>query len=108
MPRGSYIPDGYWHVIHSVPGERNVAIALEIAPYAGEAGVWPEEVRRMRDAPGLYWAEQVRISAAMREQLAERIPSRTSHRRPIACDAPLESPPRSLAECPWLGEHPRY
>ena len=82
-------------------------IALEVAPYKHEGNVWPEEMRRMRATPGLYWAEQVRISAAMREAHAERIPSRTHH-RPIACDNPLEEPPRSLAECPWLGREPKF
>ena len=52
-----YLPDGWWHVIRS--HGRNVAVALELAPFAGEMGVWPREMVRLRDDPGLYWAEQV-------------------------------------------------
>lgn len=101
-----YIPDGWWHVVRSLAG-RNIAIALEVAPYKAEQSVWSQEMITMRNAPGLYWAEQVRISAAMREEHAERIPSRT-HNRPIRCDAPLAEPPSSLEACAWLGEEPHF
>ena len=84
-----------------------VAIALEFAPYKGEHGVWPHEMRVARDAPGMYWAEQMTINAAMRERFAEDLPSRKDG-RPIKCDAPLEQPPSSLEDCPWLGVKPTF
>jgi len=106
-----YIPDGWWHVIRSHGGERgrNVAIALELAPYAGEHGKWPTKLRSRHSSPGVYWAEQARISAYMHEALAAAaiIPSRRT-RMPFVCDAPLEHPPKSLADCEWLGKHPQY
>ena len=101
-----YIPDGWWHVVHSPKG-RNVAVALEFAPYRGEHGMWPDDLRVARDAPGLYWAEQMTINAAMRERLAEDLPSRKDG-RPIKCDAPLEKPPSSLEDCTWLGVKPIF
>ena len=98
-----YLPDGWWHVIRS-HGPRNVAVALEIAPYGGEMGVWPREMFALRETPGLFWAEQVQISATMRERLAEKIPSRHNG-RPISCEAGLgDALPASLADCEWLGE----
>ena len=36
----------------------------------------------------------------------DKIPSRKT-RKPIRCDKPLEAPPRTLAECPWLGNNHR-
>ena len=91
-----YIPDSWWHVIRS--HERNVAVSLEFSPYQGEGRhLWPKRVLERRDAPGLYWAEQMRIDAAMREQLAQRIPSRITG-KPIKCDKAVEQ--TSLADEP--------
>ena len=98
-----YIPDGWWHVVRS--HSRNVAIALEFAPYGGEADAWPTAVLERKGTPGVFWAEQTRIAARMREQHAERIPSRRT-RRPIQCDAPIEGLPSSLAQVPHLGMEP--
>ena len=100
-----YIPDGWWHVIRS--HDRNIAIALEFAPYRGEHGLWPLRVRERKSAPGVYWAEQTKISQAMREALAERIPSRIT-KQPIRCDEPLEKPPASLKDDPFLGVRPKH
>ena len=58
--------------------------------------------------PRLYWAEQVKISATMREMVADRIPSRFDH-SPIDCANGLSgTPPESLADCAWLGLEPEY
>ena len=100
-----FIPDGWWHVIHS--HGRNVAVALELSPYRSSYGLWPPEVARVSHLPGLYWAEQVRISSRMREELWEQIPS-SSHGGPITCETPLEAPPASLGQCPWLGQDYRH
>ena len=70
--------------------------------------VWPRELVTMRDTPGLFWAEQITISATMRERLAEKIPSRHDG-KPISCEAGLSEPlPASLAECEWLGQEILY
>jgi hypothetical protein len=100
-----YIPDGWWHVIRS--HSRNIAVALEIAPYQGEGGVWPSEVLGRKSAPGVYWAEQISINAAMREQLATQIPSRYDS-KPIKCDAPLADRPPTLADVSHLGKEPTF
>ena len=100
-----YIPDSWWHVV--VSHQRNIAIAMEVALYAGEAGEWPAEVRARKNAKGVFWAEQTRIDAAMRERFAITIPSRTT-RRPIKCEEPLKERPNSLADIPWLGDEPQY
>ncbi len=103
-----YIPDSWWHVIRS--HRRNVAIALEVAPFAGEQGLWPPDVRQRREAPGLYWAEQTRINAAMHEKLLAEgiIRSRTS-RQIARCDTPLGMESRPLlSEIEWLGVEPKY
>ena len=44
-----YIPDGWWHVVRS--HSRNVAIALEFAPYGGEADAWPTAVLERKGRP---------------------------------------------------------
>ena len=62
-----YIPDGWWHVVRS--HKRNIAVALEFAPFAGEQGLWPRRIQQRRQAPGIFWAEQQRISATMHEML---------------------------------------
>ena len=100
-----YIPDSWWHVVRS--HDRNAAVALEWAPFIHEAGEWPAHVRARKENPGVYWAEQTRIAAAMREQLIARIPSRST-RRPVRCESPLVEPPASLADCSWLGIEPQY
>ena len=103
-----YIPDGWWHVIRS--HRRNVAVALEMAPFKGEMGLWPADVRARGETPGLYWAEQVRIAHTMRERLLADgwITSRTSSTRdPVRCDTPLAERPR-LSQIAWLGEEPHY
>ncbi len=53
-----------------------MAIALEFAPYAGENGLWPRQYRERHRRPGVYWAEQIRIQAAMREALGMQYASR--------------------------------
>ena len=118
---------------------RNVALAMEMAPYKGEAGLWPISIMKRKgirplavastypsrapaatpitcsclfvnaEARGVYWAEQARTMAAMRERLAHKIPSRTSRpSAPIRCDVPLEEPPGSLEDCSWLGTEPSF
>jgi len=104
-----YIPDGWWHVIKS--HYRNVAVALEMAPFSGEMGLWPGDVKMRRQAPGLYWAEQVRINAAMHEKYLEEgaIMSRTSPSHDaLRCDTAMAEPHPTLAGIPWLGEEPKY
>ena len=104
-----YIPDSWWHVIRShgsTIGEngRNIAVALEMMPYSGEMGVWPREMIQMRETPGLYWAESVRINAAMRERYSIEIPSHVTH-KPIVCEPyKEEAMPTSLEACDWLGK----
>lgn len=101
-----YLPNGWWHVITSTG--RNVAVALEIEPFATSGlDLWPSEMRAAQNTPGLYWATQQRINQAMREQLAERIPSRAT-RQPIRCDTALDEMPSSLGACSWLGQAPVY
>ena len=63
-----YIPEGHWHLIIS-HGPRNVAVALEFAPFAyGEQQHWPAPVAERYHWPGLFWAESVLIRYAMRER----------------------------------------
>ena len=94
-----YLPDGWWHAIKSF--NRNVAIALEMHPYSGD-GPWPARLRRRKDAKGVFWAEQIAIQQAMREQLADKVLSAAT-RKPIKCDSPLAESPQSLAEVKHMG-----
>lgn len=64
-------------------------------------------MRERKAAPGVYWAEQTKISQAMREALAESIPSSIT-KKPIKCDVPLEKPPASLKDDPFLGVPPKH
>mmetsp|Transcript_20557 Transcript_20557/g.52304 ORF Transcript_20557/g.52304 Transcript_20557/m.52304 type:complete len:99 (-) Transcript_20557:220-516(-) len=94
-------------LVHS--HRRNVAIALELALFKGEMGTWPRELQLRRGSPGIYWAEQVRLSTAMREQNIHRLPSRTSPTlAPVQCSKPIAERPSSLADCPWLGHEPVF
>jgi hypothetical protein len=64
-----YIPDGWWHVVHSYPG-RNLAVAIEFQPLDGDVERhWPPEVVSRFHWKGLFWAEQVKIRYEMRERL---------------------------------------
>ena len=67
-------------------------------------GVWPREMIQMRETPGLYWAESVRINAAMRERYSIEIPSHVTN-KPIVCEPyKEEAMPTSLEACDWLGK----
>ena len=94
-----YLPDGWWHVVFSHPG-RNVAVALEMHPFIGEMELWPPETIRMRNSPGLYWAETTRIQGTMRDLLGERFRSRAT-KKPFVCEVLAEVP--KLASSPHLG-----
>jgi hypothetical protein len=52
-----YLPNGWWHVITSTG--RNVAVALEIEPFATSGlDLWPSEMRAAQNTPGLYWCAE--------------------------------------------------
>jgi len=90
-----YIPDCYWHVIHSTTG-RNIGLAFEWGAFSSSVGRYPTELLKLFDHPGLYWAERTRLEGSMRQRDAAWTPSQQT-RRPIKCTAPMESL-RNLSE----------
>ena len=82
-----YIPDSWWHLISSY--ERNFALALDTAPWAGN-GAWPKKYQMRSNSKGVYWGEQAKIHAAMGERLAGVQAGRLTS-APIRCERP--SPP---------------
>ena len=96
-----YIPDGWWHVVRSY--DRNVAIAVEFAPFRAEATAWPKRVLGRESSPGVFWAEKIAIKGLMREQHLAQAPTMAT-RRPIQCEG--SNPPRRFEELAF--EEPRY
>ena len=96
-----YIPEGHWHLIIS-HGPRNVAVALEFAPFAyGEQQHWPAPVTERYHWPGLFWAESVLIRYAMRERYGAEHYHAAKRGRPITCEELVPTVP--LSELGWLG-----
>jgi hypothetical protein len=98
-----YIPDSYWHVIKS--NGRNIALAFEFAPKRRDGRgkePWSSALRSFYGHPGTLWAEKRRLEATMKEAYGRSEPQTWTQ-----CTAPLDEPPRSLAEYPdWRG--PNY
>lgn len=89
-----YIPDGYWHVIHS--HGRNIALAFEFGPERRWSMPWTADLIAFEKHPGTYWAEQRRLTATIKEAGGRAMAdSPTSSQQ---CVQPLSPMPRSLAE----------
>ena len=88
-----YIPDGWWHLIKSLPG-RNVAVAVEFEPFVQHVlPLWPREVLERYHWKGTFWAERVRIKYEMRQRLSATQYESTATGELVTCDEVLPSVP---------------
>ena len=75
-----YIPDGWWHMIHSE--SRNIGITLEIEAIQD---TWMNQTMlRRKSASGVYWAEQIAINGALRDKHRSRFLARSTQ-MPFKC-----------------------
>ena len=87
-----YIPDGWWHVIHSE--SRNIGITLEIDAIQD---IWTNYTMYQRKAAsGVYWAEQIAINGALRDIYRSKFSSKSTG-MPFEC--------KNLEYSLTLGDH---
>lgn len=91
-----YLPHGWWHVIHSLPG-RNIGISFEWAAFSSNTGLWPRELQLLISHPGLYWAEQAQLTGSFHQNLALKTPSIKTG-LPINCSSSMSMRLRNLSE----------
>jgi len=102
-----YIPDSWWHVIHSTG--RNIALAFEFVVHRNVPKPWTKQLNELYQHPGLYLAEKRCLHATMTESYARAALAGESPTKHLdgQCTAPLaaDKRPRHLAE--YTGWHSR-